>query len=218
MYVKRSGANRTAVLILISATTVLAGAQSLTNSSSSKVCPRVRPALPQKQSPISDQDSALRDKLQSDRARELVRAKEEKITTQETQARGYWVDPSTGLMWAGKDNGKAVTWHKARKYCRSLRLAGYSDWRQATLEELGSLVDKKDYAPERIGNAEIVYLGSYVKGGLLLRGDPWSSDRPKNRFGHPYGDGWFFDLATSKPSYDLPYFRNTKFALCVRRP
>lgn len=218
MYVKRSMVNRSAVLILFSAITVLAGAQSLRNSSTSQAGSGVRLALPQKHSLISGQDSALREKLQSDKARESVRAKEEKITAQETQARGYWIDPSTGLMWAGPDNGKAVTWHKARKYCHSLRVAGYSEWRLPTLKELGSLVDNEDYAPERIGNSEIVYLGSRVKGGLLLRGDPWSSDRPKNRFGHPYGDGWFFDLATSKPSYDLPYFRNAKYALGVRRP
>jgi len=48
-------------------------------------------------------------------------------SAQETQTLGYWVDPSTGLMWAGKDNGKAVTWHKAASYCRNTRLAGYSD-------------------------------------------------------------------------------------------
>ena len=35
--------------------------------------------------------------------------------------RGYWVDPSTSLMWAGKDNGKDVSWNKAMKYCRDLR-------------------------------------------------------------------------------------------------
>jgi hypothetical protein len=56
---------------------------------------------------------------------------------QQTQACGYWVDPATGLMWAGKDNGKDVSWSKAVKYCRNLRLAGYSDWRLATLAELG---------------------------------------------------------------------------------
>jgi Protein of unknown function (DUF1566) len=55
---------------------------------------------------------------------------------QETQARGFWTDPSTGLMWAGKDNGKGVSWKKAVKYCGDLRLAGYSDWRLATLAEL----------------------------------------------------------------------------------
>jgi len=138
---------------------------------------------------------------------------------QETQARGYWVDPSSGLMWAARDNGKAVTWHKAASYCRNLRLAGYSDWRLASLDELASLVDKSAPTSERVGNTEVfsVNLGRHVRGSLSLTGDPWSSNRPRNRFGHPYGDGWFFDFIQSKPSYDLQNFRNTKYALCVRR-
>jgi len=56
---------------------------------------------------------------------------------EQTQVRGYWVDPDTGLMWAGKDNnGKDVNWRQATKYCRNLRLAGYSDWRLPTIDEL----------------------------------------------------------------------------------
>jgi hypothetical protein len=142
---------------------------------------------------------------------------------QETQVHGYWVDSSTGLMWAGKDNGKDVTWGKAVKYCRDLRLAGYSDWRLATLDELASLVEKSVPAPERVGNTETVYInmgriGRHVRGNLSLAGDPWRSNREIDRFGHPYGPGWFFDFGTSKPSYDLQAFRNTKYALCVRRP
>ena len=43
---------------------------------------------------------------------------------QATQVRGYWVDPSMGLMWAGKDSGKDLSWKAALKYCRNLRLAG----------------------------------------------------------------------------------------------
>ena len=58
----------------------------------------------------------------------------------DTQARGYWVDTS-GLMWAGKDNGKDVSWSKAMKYCRNLRLAGHSDWRLATIYELQDIYD-----------------------------------------------------------------------------
>jgi hypothetical protein len=148
---------------------------------------------------------------------------EDRSLLQETQVRGYWIDPTTGLMWAGKDNGKAVTWHKAVSYCRNLPLAGYSDWRLATLDELAGLVDKSDSSPERVGNTETfsIHLGNVarsVRGNLSLTGDPWSSNRGKNRFGHPYGDGYFFDFVSSKPSYDLPYFRNTKYALCVRRP
>jgi hypothetical protein len=136
----------------------------------------------------------------------------------ETQARGYWIDPSTGLMWAGKDNGIAVTWHKAENYCHNLRLEGHSNWRLATLDELASLVNKSAPTSEKVGNTETfsINLGRGVRGGLSLTGDPWSSNREIDRFGHPYGPGWFFDFRTSKPSYDLQYFRNTKYALCVR--
>ncbi len=144
---------------------------------------------------------------------------ENQSMAQQTQASGYWVDPSTGLMWAGKENATPVTWNKAMKYCRAFRLAGYSNWRMATLDELGSLVDKSAPTSERVGNSEILYInvGRHVRGSLSLTGDPWSSNREKNRFGHPYGDGWFFDFVNSKPSYDLQLFRNTKYALCVRR-
>lgn len=139
---------------------------------------------------------------------------------QETQAREYWVDPSTGLMWAGKDNGKAVSWKDAARYCHNLRLAGYSDWRLATLDELASLIDKSGSTPQRNGNAETlnINLGRHVRGNLSLTGNPWSSTREINRFGHPYGDGWFYDFVNSKPSGDLPYLHNTKYALCVRHP
>jgi len=40
-------------------------------------------------------------------------ALESQSRAQETQARGFWVDPSTGLMWAGKDNGRDVNWKNA---------------------------------------------------------------------------------------------------------
>jgi hypothetical protein len=141
----------------------------------------------------------------------------------QTQVRGYWIDSSTGLMWAAKDNGRDVSWKKAMKYCRDSRLAGYSDWRLATLDELASLVDKSAQTHQRVGNIETftINVGNVprlVRGNVAITGNPWSSNREKDRFGRPYGPGWFFDFVTSKPSYDLQDFRNTKFALCVRRP
>lgn len=54
---------------------------------------------------------------------------------QDTQARGFWTDTSTGLTWAGKDNGKDVNWKGAVSYCHDLRLGGQTDWRLATLDE-----------------------------------------------------------------------------------
>lgn len=139
-------------------------------------------------------------------------------SVQESSGLAYWVDPSTGLTWPAKDNGKAVTWHTAMKYCRNLRLGKYADWRQPTLDELASLVDKTPPDPERVGGTETlsINIGRHVKGNLSLTGDAWSSNRQIDRFGHPYGPGWFFDFVNSKSSYDLQLFRNTKYALCVR--
>ncbi len=97
----------------------------------------------------------------------------------ETQARGYWTDPSTGLMWAAKDNGRRVSWHRATKYCRNLRLAGYSDWRLATIDELEGLVNLRAYATEHVGYSDILHWNSdlQVNGGLLLTFDrQWSSN------------------------------------------
>jgi hypothetical protein len=137
---------------------------------------------------------------------------------QEIQARGYWVDSSTRLVWAGRDSDKAVTWRKTVSYCGNLRLAGYRDWRLPTLDELASLVDKSALTAERVGSTETfsINLGRHVRGDLLLTGDPWSGNRERDRFGHPYGDGWFFNFITLKPSYDLQLLRNSKYALCVR--
>ena len=165
------------------------------------------------------QDAASRARAEAEKTQREVQAEEERKLAQETRLRGYWVDPSTKLMWAGHDNGVPVTWHKADSYCKDLRLAGYADWRLATLDELATLVDKAATASERVGNTETfsLNLGPAVRGGLSLSGNSWSSTRKINRFGKPYEDGWFFDFVHSEPSGDLPYFRNTKYALCVRQ-
>src|ERR1700681_1237026 len=70
---------------------------------------------------------------------------------QGTQSPRYWVDPFTGLMWAGKDSGKDVNWRKATNYCRDLRLAGHSDWRLATIEELEGIYDPAAKSPGLAG-------------------------------------------------------------------
>jgi hypothetical protein len=66
---------------------------------------------------------------------------------QETKVRHFWVDPSSGLTWTGKDNSKDVNWHQAMGYCRDLRLAGYSDWRLPTIDELEGIYDKGTESP-----------------------------------------------------------------------
>lgn len=97
-------------------------------------------------------------------------------SSQDTQARGYWVDPGTRLMWAARDNGRDVSWKKAIKYCRDLQLAGYSDWRLATLGELESVYDKDASAPGLKGTSGRGSAATWhVEGNLFLTGNQWSS-------------------------------------------
>ena len=139
---------------------------------------------------------------------------EDRGLAQETQVRGYWTDPSTGLMWAGKDNGKDVNWHKAIKYCRDLRLAGYSDWRLATLGELEGIYDKNANAPGRDGQVASTW---HVKGNLFLTGNQWSSTRLGDDRGHSSGYACRFDFNEGRPfDGDELSFYTFKRALCVR--
>jgi hypothetical protein len=136
--------------------------------------------------------------------------------------RGFWIDPSTGLMWAGKDNGRDVSWKGAVRYCRDLRLAGYSDWRLATLSELEGIYDKNANAPglARLGGpAKGSAFTWHVKGNLFLTGDEWSSERSYDDRGHPSGYAYYFDFNEGQRRDDpigWPYsFANSR-ALCVR--
>lgn len=133
---------------------------------------------------------------------------------QETQVRGYWTDPSTGLMWAGKDNGKNVNWKNAVKYCRNLRLAGYSNWRLATIRELEGICDKNVNAPGRDGQGASTW---HVKGNIFLTGNQWSSTQLLDDRGHPSGWAPRFDFNDGRVfNGDEITFYSFKRALCVR--
>lgn len=134
----------------------------------------------------------------------------------ETQVRGYWVDTS-GLMWAGKDNGKDVSWHKAMKYCGNLRLAGYSDWRLATIYELQDIYDANVESPGLAGPSKGRAFSWHVKGGLFLTGVEWSSSRNHDDRGHPSGSAPRFDFNNGQRFNDLLGYSDGKRALCVRR-
>jgi hypothetical protein len=135
---------------------------------------------------------------------------------QETQAHGFWIDPSTGLMWAGKDNGKDVNWKKAMEYCRDLRLSGYSDWRLANMAELQGIYDPKANAPGRDGKGASTW---HVKGNLFLTGYQWSSSRSVDDRGHPSGYAPRFNFNEGNVfNGDEISFYTFKRALCVRGP
>jgi hypothetical protein len=138
---------------------------------------------------------------------------------QETQERGYWVDPSTELMWAGKDSGKDVSWKAALKYCRDLRLAGYSDWRLANMAELQGIYDKTAEAPGLAGRHSEEPDTWHVKGGLFLTAYEWSSSYRLDDRGHFSGYAYYFDFNEGRPNDDptgWPYPFSFRRALCVR--
>lgn len=138
--------------------------------------------------------------------------------TQVTQARGHWIDPSTGLMWAAKDNGSDMNWKKAMKYCRELRLAGYSDWRLANIGELDQIYDKTVNALGLAGPPDTPRAFTWhVKGNLFLTGNQWSSTSGIDDRGHPSGYAWRFDFNEGRQfGGDELSFHTNKRALCVR--
>jgi hypothetical protein len=149
----------------------------------------------------------------------ISQSSSESILAQERQVGGHWTDPSTGLMWAGKDNGRDVSWKGAVKYCRHLRLGAYSDWRLATLAELETIFDRNANAPGLAGpSGKGTPLTWHVKGSLFLTGNQWSSSQLEDDRGHPSGYAWRFDFNEGR-SFDgdeLSFYTN-KRALCVRR-
>jgi hypothetical protein len=141
-------------------------------------------------------------------------------SAQQAQVRGLWVDPSTGLMWAGKDNGVNINWKNAVMYCRDLRLAGYSDWRLATLSELEGIYDENAHSSGRDGHPG-TYMPSiyHVKGNLFLTGTQWSITRRMDDRGKPSGFAWRFSFGDGRPfGGDEEWFTTNKRALCVRGP
>ncbi len=133
----------------------------------------------------------------------------------ETQMRGFWTDPSTGLMWAGKDSGRDVSYRSAVNYCRDLRLAGHSDWRLANMAELQGIYDKSANAPGLAGAHGEVKTMWHVRGTLFLTGYQWAN----NQSGRTSGYQDFFDFndgrSNRQPSGFL-YSSSFMRALCVR--
>jgi hypothetical protein len=144
----------------------------------------------------------------------------------QAQASVTWTDPATGLMWTGKDSGKAVSWQTAKKYCRDWRLAGHSDWRLPTTDELQAIYDKNAEAPginpsSRWHAAEA--MNYHVKGNLFLTGDQWSSTQRKDDRGHPTARVWYFDFLNGVSKDDdttriINVWGGIAKSLCVRRP
>jgi hypothetical protein len=145
----------------------------------------------------------------------------ERAVAQDKQMKAIWVDPSTGLMWTGKDNGKDISWRAAMKYCHRLRLNGLSDWRLANMDQLQGIFDKSVEAPGLAGPTKKPEPFTWhVKGNLFLTGDEWSGHPVSGRMPLESYES-HFDFNEGKPVSDptgWPYSSAGMRALCVRGP
>ena len=145
----------------------------------------------------------------------LVRAQS---PAQETQTHGYWSDPSTGLMWAAKDNGTDITWGNAMKYCQNLGLAGYSGWRLPSVDELQGIYYGSGFSPTH-SEGSTIGLAGRPRGELLLTGArEWSSSRVLDDRGRNSGFAWEFDYPHGRRWKDPLGYKGSLRALCVRHP
>jgi hypothetical protein len=120
-----------------------------------------------------------------------------------------WTDPETRLMWTKKDNGSDVNWQKARNYCQSLRLGGYSDWRLPAIDELNDIYDPKVNIAGQMGSGSQATW--HVKGDLQLSGWQWS-----NTQGNASWQAWLF-LFANGARYSSPLTGSgLDRVLCVR--
>jgi hypothetical protein len=121
-----------------------------------------------------------------------------------------WTDPDTGLTWTKADNGSDVDWKQATTYCSNLRLGGFSDWRQPTIDELQGIYDPSVDVPGRDPDGNVVPW--HAKGNLKFSGWPWSSSLDKNtKF------AWYFAFKSGKRLIDRLDSSKNGRALCVRR-
>jgi hypothetical protein len=106
-------------------------------------------------------------------------------------------------MWAKDSTSGSVTWNQASEYCSNLRLAGYSNWRLATIDELAGIYDQTQDVD-----------GCHVKGGIRFHPycGSWS-----NSTGSASGEALYF-IFIEGGRYTLPLDLSAeKMALCVRR-
>jgi hypothetical protein len=112
---------------------------------------------------------------------------------------GVWADIATGLMWTKKDNGSDVNWQQAMDYCRNLQLAGYSDWRLPTIDELQGIYDPNVGSDHAKGNLQLSRLWE------------WSSSQNAS------GEAWYFTFYAGLRFSNLTGLSEFHRALCVRR-
>lgn len=133
------------------------------------------------------------------------------------QERGGDGDPERtivieGLEWALETNGEHIKWPEAVAYCAELELAGHSDWRLPTLEELESL-----HEPDAEGGEGI--RGPFSIGDCCLWSGESLVDRPAEDGDEIAGESsmyhWGFMFDAGLRYYAVHIFDDGR-ALCTR--
>jgi hypothetical protein len=120
---------------------------------------------------------------------------------------GTVTNHEVGLMWQKDDDGHQRNWKEAMEYARALSLAGHSDWRLPSKDELVSL--SCDARP----NSEI--RRKYFPG--MKASDYWTSTTYENND----GDAYYVTCDGGNPysgevSYSYSYKTYTHYVRCVR--
>ena len=112
----------------------------------------------------------------------------------------FWTDPTTGLMWAKRDNGSPITWAQAEQFCLAYGGGGFRDWRLPTIDELALLCDRT--RPEPHG----------IRSPLTMTGRvAWSSEKRDASTAW----GFIFDRG-SRYNFGVGNTHDGARALCVR--
>lgn len=116
------------------------------------------------------------------------------------------------LEWALATSGENIKWPEAVEYCAELELAGHSDWRLPTLDELARLHD-----PDADGEYEI--RSPFVIDDCCLWSGESLVDRPAEDGdgigGQPEMYHWGFMFDGGLPYYAVHIFDDGQ-ALCAR--
>jgi hypothetical protein len=131
---------------------------------------------------------------------------------------GTVLDTRTNLMWASKDNGRAVNWSNAKSYCESYRGGGYSDWRMPTQNELAGLYDEGKMQQNEAVPSYPLHLTELID---LTDSSVWASETRENKrpmwdrdFGSPYAAVFSFGRGGSR--HESSQNGSTNRALPVR--
>ena len=121
-------------------------------------------------------------------------------------------DTRTGLMWVKIPDSKARTWQDATDFARSLRVAGFADWRLPTKEEFDVIVSASGRSAEEWKSASTSLASWFTSGSFtnIQANDYWTASSFQNK-PNIY---WYVSMRNAKT--DGSHKSNYFYVWCVR--